>query len=103
VDAYPGKPFRGVVAQVRNAPVTVQNVVTYDVVVAVDNPDLELKPGMTANVTVTTAHQDDVLRLPVRALRFKPETRATRRSRTKRRWRRTLGSTGRKATDRSSR
>jgi HlyD family secretion protein len=59
---------------VRNAPVTVQNVVTYDVVVAVDNPDLELKPGMTANVTITTGRQDDVVRLPARALRFKPET-----------------------------
>jgi HlyD family secretion protein len=68
-------PFHGVVAQVRNAPITVQNVVTYDVVIAVDNPKLELKPGMTANVTVTTAKRDDALRVPVRALRFKPETR----------------------------
>jgi HlyD family secretion protein len=74
VDAYPGTTFRGTVAQVRNAPVTVQNVVTYDVVVAVDNTGLELKPGMTANVTITTARQDDVVRVPSRALRFKPET-----------------------------
>ena len=73
VDAYPGKPFHAVVAQVRNAPITVQNVVTYDVVIAVDNPDLELKPGMTANVTVSTARRDDVLRVSVRALRFRPE------------------------------
>jgi len=77
VDAYPGLPFRGVVSQVRNAPITVQNVVTYDVVIAVDNPKLELKPGMTANVTVTTAKVDDALRVPVRALRFKPEAAAT--------------------------
>ena len=74
VDAYPGKQFHATVSQVRNAPVTVQNVVTYDVVLAVDNPDLELKPGMTANVTVTTARRDAVLRVPSRALRFRPET-----------------------------
>jgi HlyD family secretion protein len=74
VDAYPGKPFHATVAQVRNAPVTVQNVVTYDVVLAVDNPNLELKPGMTANVAVTTARRDGVLRVPARALRFRPET-----------------------------
>jgi len=73
VDAYPGQPFRGRVAQVRNAPITVQNVVTYDVVVAVDNPGLELKPGMTANVTVTTAKRDGALRVPLRALRFRPD------------------------------
>jgi HlyD family secretion protein len=73
VDAYPGAPFHGVVLQVRNAPVTVQNVVTYDVVIAVDNPNLELKPGMTANVTITTARRDDVLRVSARALRFRPQ------------------------------
>ncbi len=73
VDAYPGQPFEGTVAQVRNAPITVQNVVTYDVVIAVDNPKLELKPGMTANVAVTTARRDQVLRLPARAFRFRPE------------------------------
>ena len=73
VDAYPGQPFHGRVAQVRNAPITVQNVVTYDVVVAVDNPGLELKPGMTANVSITTAKRDQALRIPVRALRFHPD------------------------------
>jgi HlyD family secretion protein len=73
VDAYPSKPFHGAVAQVRNAPINVQNVVTYDVVIAVDNPKLELKPGMTATVTITTAERDDVLRVPLRALRFHPE------------------------------
>jgi HlyD family secretion protein len=73
VDAYPGKVFTGAVAQVRNAPITVQNVVTYDVVVAVGNPDLELKPGMTASVAVITARRDDVLKIPLRAVRFNPE------------------------------
>jgi len=73
VDAYPGRRFEGKVAQVRNAPVTLQNVVTYDVVVAVANGDLALKPGMTATVSITTAHRDDALRVPVRALRFHPD------------------------------
>ena len=75
VDAYPGQPFHGKVAQVRNAPITVQNVVTYDVVIAVENAGLELKPGMTANVSVTTAKRDQALRIPVRALRFRPDGR----------------------------
>jgi HlyD family secretion protein len=73
VDAYPGRDFRGRVAQVRNAPISVQNVVTYDVVIAVDNPDLALKPGMTATVTIITQQRDDVLRIPLRALRFNPD------------------------------
>jgi len=73
VDAYPGRRFTGDVAQVRNAPSTVANVVTYDVVIAVDNADLALKPGMTASVTITTARREDVLRVPARALRFRPE------------------------------
>jgi HlyD family secretion protein len=72
VDAYPGREFRGRITQVRNAPTTVQNVVTYDVVIAVDNPDLALKPGMTATVRIETAHLDDALRLPLRALTFSP-------------------------------
>ncbi|MGH7790423.1 MAG: efflux RND transporter periplasmic adaptor subunit [Candidatus Binatia bacterium] len=72
VDAYPGREFSGTVRQVRNAPVTLQNVVTYDVIVGVDNLDLALKPGMTATIAITTAHADDVLRLPVRALTFNP-------------------------------
>lgn len=73
VDAYPGMRFDGKVVQVRNAPITLQNVVTYDVVIAVENPDLLLKPGMTATVSITTAHRDDVVRVPLRALRFRPE------------------------------
>jgi len=72
VDAYPGRDFRGRVTQVRNAPTTVQNVVTYDVIIGVDNPDLALKPGMTATVRIETAHADDALRLPLRALTFVP-------------------------------
>ena len=72
VDAYPADTFRGRVEQVRNAPVTVQNVVTYDVVVGVENGDLRLKPGMTANVAITTASRTDALRVPTGALRFRP-------------------------------
>lgn len=72
VDAFPGRTFQGVVVQVRNAPVTVQNVVTYNVVINVDNHDLLLKPGMTATVAITTAAADSALRVPVRALGFDP-------------------------------
>lgn len=72
VDAYPGERFKGSVRQIRNAAQTVQNVVTYDAVVAVDNADLRLKPGMTANVTFAYADKPDVLRVPNAALRFKP-------------------------------
>ncbi len=64
---------KGKVVQVRNAPITLQNVVTYDVVIAVENPELLLKPGRTATVSITTARQDDVVRVPLRALRFRPE------------------------------
>jgi len=72
VDAYPSEAFRGVVRQIRNAPQTVQNVVTYDAVVDVSNDDLRLRPGMTANVTFVYAQKEDVLRLPNAALRFRP-------------------------------
>lgn len=72
VDAYPSEVFRGTVRQVRNSPTTVQNVVTYDAVIDVANPDLKLKPGMTANVTFVYAEKDDVLRVPNAALRFRP-------------------------------
>jgi HlyD family secretion protein len=70
VDAFADRVFQGSVGQVRQAPITVQNVVTYDVVVNVSNPELLLKPGMTANVTIVTARRDDVLRVPVQAIRF---------------------------------
>jgi len=72
VDAYPTEVFRGKVRQIRNSPQTVQNVVTYDAVVDVENPELKLKPGMTANVTFIYAEKEDVVRLPNAALRFKP-------------------------------
>jgi HlyD family secretion protein len=71
VDAYPDLVFKGKVWQVRNAPITVQNVVTYDVVIQVDNPELKLKPGMTANVSIISATKKDVLKIPNAALRFK--------------------------------
>jgi len=72
VDAYPGVPFSGTIRQVRLAPINVQNVVTYNVVVAVDNKDLRLKPGMTANVSIIVAQKDEVLKVPNAALRFIP-------------------------------
>ena len=71
VDAYPKQFFDGVVTQVRNAPINIQNVVTYDVVVTVRNPELKLKPGMTANVTIVTAREEHPLRVPNGALRFR--------------------------------
>ncbi len=72
VDAFPSRTFHGKVVQVRNAPITVQNVVTYDTVIGVDNKDLKLKPGMTANVSIIIAHKDNVLELKNAALRFRP-------------------------------
>ncbi|MFN0249324.1 MAG: efflux RND transporter periplasmic adaptor subunit [Kofleriaceae bacterium] len=72
VDAFPGKTFRGKVRQVRNAPTTTQGVVTYDAVIDVDNKELELRPGMTANVTFVLAQVADAIKIPNSALRFKP-------------------------------
>jgi len=72
VDAYSDITFKGRVWQVRNAPITVQNVVTYDVVIQVANPELKLKPGMTANVSIIISLKKDVLKIPNAALRFKP-------------------------------
>ena len=72
VDAFPMRTFHGKVVQVRNAPITVQNVVTYDTVIGVSNPDLKLKPGMTANVSIVVAHKDDVLQLKNATLRYRP-------------------------------
>ena len=83
VDAFPMRTFHGKVVQVRNAPITVQNVVTYDTVIGVTNPDLKLKPGMTANVSIIIAHKDTVLQIKNAALRYRPpeaaapETRST--------------------------
>src|SRR5216117_1432010 len=72
VDAFPMRTFHGKVVQVRNAPITVQNVVTYDTVIGVSNPDLKLKPGMTANVSIVVAHKDNVLQIKNAALRYRP-------------------------------
>ncbi len=72
VDSFPGRTFRGKVMQVRKAALVVQNVVTYIVVISAANPDLQLLPGMTANVRITTDQRDSVLKLPNAALRFRP-------------------------------
>jgi HlyD family secretion protein len=72
VDAFPGDTFRGQVTQVRNAPAIDQNVVTYDTIIEVKNPELKLKPGMTANVTIVISHRENVLRIPNAAFRFRP-------------------------------
>ncbi len=73
VDAYPERMFRGRISEIRNAPMTIQNVVTYDVVIQVDNKELKLKPGMTANVSILVAHKEGVLKITNAALRFRPE------------------------------
>jgi HlyD family secretion protein len=72
VEAYRGRTFRGSVVQVRQSPQSVQNVVTYDVVSEAPNPELLLKPGMTAAVRIVSEHHDDVLRVPAQALRYSP-------------------------------
>jgi len=77
VDAFPTRTFHGKVVQVRNAPITVQNVVTYDTVIGVSNPDLKLKPGMTANVSIIIEHKDNVLQIKNAALRYRPPDAAT--------------------------
>jgi HlyD family secretion protein len=73
VDAFPGQSFNGAIRQIRLNPQNVQNVVTYNVVIDVVNPDLKLKPGMTANLTVTVAERTNVLKAPNAALRFIPQ------------------------------
>jgi HlyD family secretion protein len=72
VDAYPTETFRGTVKQVRLNPQTVQNVVTYSTVIDVPNPELKLKPGMTASVTIEIARRENALRVPAAAIRFRP-------------------------------
>jgi HlyD family secretion protein len=72
VDAFPKRTFEGKVTQVRQSPQTVQNVVTYDVVITSDNLDLSLKPGMTASTRIVVASHDNAKRVPVGALRFRP-------------------------------
>jgi HlyD family secretion protein len=73
VDSYPEIRFTGKVVQIRNAPIITQNVVTYVVVIGVDNREMKLKPGMTANVSIETARKEKVLKIPSAALRFKPK------------------------------
>jgi len=73
VDAYPYRTFHGTVIQVRNSPTTVNNVVTYDCVIGVENPDYKLKPGMTANpLNIVIAQRENILKIPNAALRFRP-------------------------------
>lgn len=77
LDGYPNSEFYGKVTQVRISPTTVSNVVTYSVIVTVDNSDLKLKPGMTANVSIITAKNENVLAVPNIALKFTPKTDGT--------------------------
>ena len=80
VDAFPGRNFAGKVIQIRNVPTTVQNVVSYDCVIEVSNPDMKLKPGMTATVSVVTAERKGVIRIPNSAFRVKPPQPSTNKS-----------------------
>jgi HlyD family secretion protein len=73
VDAFPGKDFNGTIREMRLNPVSVQNVVTYNVVIDVDNPEQKLKPGMTANLIITIDERNNVLKVPNAALRFTPQ------------------------------
>ncbi|MGD0023773.1 MAG: efflux RND transporter periplasmic adaptor subunit, partial [Xanthobacteraceae bacterium] len=73
VDAFPKRTFQAKVSQVRQSPQTVQNVVTYDIVLSVDNSDLALKPGMTAAAQIVVAQRSDVIRVPDQALRYVPK------------------------------
>ena len=72
VDAFPGQTFHGDVIQIRKQPVNVSNVITYTVEVLVENPDMKLFPGMTANVSLVTDRLEGVLKIPSAALRFRP-------------------------------
>jgi HlyD family secretion protein len=80
VDAYPGETFTGTVSQVRLQPTVEQNVVSYTTVIDVPNKSLQLKPGMTASVSIEIARADDVLRVPAAALRFRPASEGPRNS-----------------------
>ena len=88
VDAFPDRVFEGTVRQVRNSPTSIQNVVTYDVVVDFDNSEMLLRPGMTATLTIVTAMRENALKIPRRALRFRPrgEKAAASRSNLRRLW-----------------
>ena len=73
VDAYPEDVFDGTIRQVRLEATTTSNVVTYEVVINAPNPDLKLKPGLTASITIFTLEEKDVLSVPTKALRFRPD------------------------------
>jgi HlyD family secretion protein len=73
VDAYSDRPFQGTVHDIYNQPLILQNVVTYDAIIRVKNPDLLLKPGMTANVMIQVGQKEDVVKLPNASLRYRPE------------------------------
>jgi HlyD family secretion protein len=81
VDAFPGENFSGTIQQIRLSPQNVQNVITYNVVIDVKNPALKLKPGMTANLTMTIAERNNVLKVPNAALRFRPPAAETEQAR----------------------
>jgi HlyD family secretion protein len=83
VDAYPDSPFHGTVHDIYNQPIVVQNVVTYDAIIRVKNPEFRLKPGMTANVTIRTGHRENVIRLPNAAFRYSPEMKSAPAGKTK--------------------
>src|SRR5204863_4290572 len=72
VDAYPNDGFRGRISEIRLNPQTVQNVVTYSVILSIENPEMKLKPGMTANITITVDQRNNALRVPNAALRYTP-------------------------------
>lgn len=77
VDSYANQVFKGMVSQIRKAAIMLQNVVTYTVIVSVENQDLKLMPGMTANVTIETMRKQNVLKVPSACLRFSPESEDT--------------------------
>jgi HlyD family secretion protein len=87
VDAFPHQIFQGTVREIRQAPIIVQNVVNYNTVIAVDNPELKLRPGMTATVSILVAHRDNVLKIPKAALRFQPQLTEQEREEIGRYWR----------------
>ena len=80
MDAYPGQVFKGIVTSIRKAPINVQNVITYDAVIGVSNPDLKLFPGMTANVKILVDQRQGVLKVPNAALRYHPADATPRRA-----------------------
>jgi len=84
VDAYPNDLFQARISEIRLNPQTVQNVVTYSVILYIDNPQMKLKPGMTANITITVDERENVLKVPNAALRYTPPGRRSEEFRTER-------------------